>query len=71
MVMEKERLFERKMVLTKYTCLLIKRDQQYALTVTGKGKAVPLQALTGLEGSRRLRLSSFSGPRSKSYGQEV
>jgi hypothetical protein len=25
----------------------------------GKGKAIPLQALTGPEGSRRLRLSDF------------
>jgi hypothetical protein len=25
----------------------------------GKGKAIPLQALTGLEGSRRLRLPDF------------
>jgi hypothetical protein len=27
--------------------------------VTGKGKAIPLQALTGPEGSRRLRLPDF------------
>jgi hypothetical protein len=27
--------------------------------VIGKGKAIPLQALTGTEGSRRLRLPDF------------
>jgi hypothetical protein len=27
--------------------------------VKGKGKAIPLQALTGREGSRRLRLPDF------------
>jgi hypothetical protein len=36
-----------------------------ALSVTvlickGKGKAIPLQALTGSEGSRRLRLPDFN-----------
>jgi hypothetical protein len=29
------------------------------LTTLGKGKAIPLQALTGPEGSRRLRLPDF------------
>jgi hypothetical protein len=29
------------------------------LQIIGKGKAIPLQALTGLEGSRRLRLPDF------------
>jgi hypothetical protein len=29
------------------------------LTVKGKGKAIPLQAWTGPEGSRRLRLPDF------------
>jgi Txe/YoeB family toxin of Txe-Axe toxin-antitoxin module len=28
-------------------------------TYNGKGKAIPLQALTGPEGSRRLRLTEF------------
>jgi hypothetical protein len=27
--------------------------------VKGKGKAIPLQALTGLEGSRRMRFPDF------------
>ena len=39
------------------------RPQTYALdraaTGTGNGKAVPLQALTGPEGSGRLRLPDF------------
>jgi len=32
---------------------------QHALGTYVKGKAIPLQAWTGLEGSRRLRLSDF------------
>ena len=37
------------------------RYVQYTYNVNGKGKgkAVPLQAWTGLEGSRRLRLPDF------------
>jgi len=30
-----------------------------AIRIQGKGKAIPLQAWTGPEGSRRLRLSDF------------
>jgi len=29
------------------------------ISVKGKGKAIPLQAWTGLEGSRRMRLPDF------------
>jgi hypothetical protein len=32
---------------------------QYNKTVKGKGNAIPLQAWTGPEGSRRLRLPDF------------
>jgi hypothetical protein len=32
---------------------------QYQQYIKGKGKAIPLQAWTGPEGSRRLRLSDF------------
>ena len=38
------------------------QTMQYYVTtpvVKGKGKAIPLQALTGPEGSRRLRLPDF------------
>jgi hypothetical protein len=38
----------------KYTYIIL-----YALQCKGKGKAIPLQAWTGPEGSRRLRLSDF------------
>jgi hypothetical protein len=31
----------------------------YLINVKGKGKAIPLQALTGPDGSRRLRLPDF------------
>jgi hypothetical protein len=31
----------------------------YYFTSKGKGKAIPLQAWTGLKGSRRLRLPDF------------
>jgi len=31
----------------------------YTIKATGKGKAIPLQAWTGPEGSRRLRLPDF------------
>jgi hypothetical protein len=32
---------------------------KYLNNITAKGKAIPLQALTGPEGSRRLRLPDF------------
>ena len=34
-------------------------DERVLLNVIGKGKAIPLQAWTGPEGSRRLRLPDF------------
>jgi hypothetical protein len=38
---------------------LLKNIQNRPLKVKEKGKAIPLQAWTGLEGSRRLRLPDF------------
>jgi hypothetical protein len=32
---------------------------EYVLRAKGKGEAIPLQALTGPEGSRRLRIPDF------------
>jgi len=40
----------------KYVNLIIFRN---AVNVKGKGKAIPLQAWTGPEGSRRLKLPEF------------
>jgi hypothetical protein len=37
----------------------IQREHDIAVQCKGKGKAIPLQALTGPEGSRRLRLPDF------------
>jgi hypothetical protein len=40
---------------------VLPNDEQTVLkTCKGKGKAIPSQALTGLEGSRRLRLPDFN-----------
>jgi hypothetical protein len=36
-----------------------KKEDNKASGKLGKGKAIPLQALTGPEGSRRFRLSDF------------
>jgi len=38
-------------------CLVL--NNSIPFSVKGKGKAIPLQALTGPEGSRRMRLPGF------------
>ena len=38
---------------------VVQRDDSKCLRVKGKGKAIPLQAWTGPEGCRRLRLLDF------------
>jgi hypothetical protein len=42
-----------------YSCKLRKTTNIYAKTNKGKGKAMPVQAWTGPEGSRRFRLPDF------------
>jgi hypothetical protein len=41
------------------TFLVMQSSSASSLEVTVKGKAIPLQAWAGLEGSRRLRLPDF------------
>jgi hypothetical protein len=40
-------------------CILIVSDVESCTVKKGKGKAIPLQAWTGLESSRRLRFPDF------------
>ena len=40
-------------------CLLIQPPRKPAVSATNIGKSIPLQAWTGPEGSRRLRLPDF------------
>jgi hypothetical protein len=45
---------------TKWRCATLPEDEQVMLeTCNGEGKAIPLQTLTGPEGSSRLRLPDF------------
>jgi hypothetical protein len=39
--------------------LKLSNGEEYIIVPNGKGKAIPLQAWTGPEGSRRLRLPDF------------
>jgi hypothetical protein len=45
--------------LVSYRPIIIENNRLILKPSKGKGKAIPLQAWTGLEGSRRFRLPDF------------